>query len=99
MKACNIQQPASALRPISEIWAERERNGRPIKVYSAYPLIGRGIIHNWIPHAEVEKRFTKAPHISFFTRLKWFIEKETLLFWFLTLIFGAVLGKLVNLNF
>jgi len=62
-------------KPISELWAEwEERNGRPIKIYRAYPLIGRGsVVHDWIPHDEVEKRFAKALHISFFTRLKWFI--------------------------
>jgi len=65
-----------ATQPISELWADWEkRNKRSITIYRAYPLIGRGsIIHDWIPHAEVEKRFAKALHIPFFTRLKWFIE-------------------------
>ena len=60
---------------IAEKRAEWEaRNGRPITIYSAHPLIGRGIKYDWIPHAEVEKRFKKALHISFFTKIKWFLK-------------------------
>jgi len=66
----------TAKQPISEFMAEwEERNNRPINIYCAYPSIGRGsIIHNWIPNAEVEKRFAKALRIPFLKRLQWFIE-------------------------
>ena len=61
---------------ISDKWDEWETsNGRPFAIYRAHPLIGRGsIVHNWVPHAEVEKRFDKALRIPFHTRAKWFLE-------------------------
>jgi len=65
---------------IAEKRAEWEaRNGRPMTIYRAHPLIGRGsVIHDWILHAEVEKRFKKALRIPFFTRVKWFLEGKFL---------------------
>jgi len=71
----DTEKPAK-LRPIAELWDEWEqRNGRPFTFYSAYPLIGRGnVIHNLIPHAEVEKRFKKALFIPFYKKAQWFVE-------------------------
>jgi len=67
---------SSKVRPIAELWGEwEERTGRPFTFYSAYPLIGRGnVIHNLIPHAEVEKRFKKALHIPLYKRAQWRME-------------------------
>ena len=61
---------------ISDKWDEWEvRNGRPFAIYRAHPLIGRGsVVHNWVPHAVVEKRFAKAFNIPLLTRVKWFLE-------------------------
>lgn len=47
------------------IWELRkeveQRNGRPVKIYSAYPLIGRGsVIHELTPHSDVEKKIRES---------------------------------------
>ena len=37
-------------------------------------VIGRGsIIHDWVPHDEVERRFERARHISIWTKLGWLL--------------------------
>ncbi len=56
---------------------EEKKSGRPVQIYSAYPLIGRGsVIHELPSHKEVEARFEKA--LSF-------TLKQKLLFWFRSL--------------
>ena len=47
------------------IWTLRRevevKSGRPLRIYSAYPSIGRGSVkHNTLSHAQVMKRFEKA---------------------------------------
>jgi len=49
------------------IWALRKevesRSGKALRIYSAYPLIGRGSVkHTTLSHDQVEKRFEKAVH-------------------------------------
>lgn len=62
------------------IWELRkeveQRNGRPVKIYSAYPLIGRGsVIHELTPHSDVEKKFEKALHIPLWRRIFFAINR------------------------
>lgn len=56
-------------QPNENLWLmrreEEKRSGQPVKIYSAYPLIGRGsVIHDLVSHEEVETRFEKALHLS-----------------------------------
>ena len=63
------------------IWERRREienaTGRPVKIYSAYPSIGRGsVFHNMVTHEEVEKRFASSLKVSAKQRLKqWFCQK------------------------
>ncbi len=51
-----------------------KRTGKAVRIYRAYPSIGRGsVIHDWISHDEVERRFEKALRISLWTRFKWWL--------------------------
>lgn len=63
------------MKSISEERREAEiRLGRPVRIYSAYPLIGRGFVrHDTISHEEVERRRERAERGSigyFFYRIK-----------------------------
>jgi len=66
------------MKTISQEWREYEaRTGKKVSIEKAYPVIGRGtVVHDWIPHAEVEERFNRALRIPFFTRAKWSIERR-----------------------
>jgi hypothetical protein len=61
------------MQTISEKWMEYERRtGKSVRFFKAFPLIGRGsVVHDWVPHDEVERRFNRARHISVWTKLRW----------------------------
>jgi len=67
-----------AVGGIWEFRREIERtSGRPVKIYSAYPLIGRGSIHHdQIAHSTVEKRFSAALSIPWWKRVIYFINQK-----------------------
>lgn len=55
-----------------------KRTGKPVRVYRAYPLIGRGsVIHDWIPTEEVNRRFEAALKIPLLMRIKWWLGGNT----------------------
>ena len=60
---------------IAEKWQDYdERTGKPVRFFKAYPIIGRGsVVHDWIPHDEVERRFERARHISIWTKIRWLL--------------------------
>jgi len=50
------------------------RTGSPVRFFKAYPLVGRGtVLHDWIPHEEVVRRFDNARRISVWTKLRWLL--------------------------
>lgn len=54
--------------------AYEERTGKRVRVFRAFPLIGRGSpLHDLISHEEVERRFKKAFSVSPFIRLSWLL--------------------------
>lgn len=54
---------------------EERKIGHSIRIFSAYPLIGRGSVsHNMLPHDEVEKKFNKALSFSFKQRIFYWIR-------------------------
>jgi len=65
------------MKTIAEAWAEWEqRHGKRIVIKRAYPIIGRGsVVHDWLAHDDIEKRFAKALDIPFLTRVKWFLNR------------------------
>ena len=51
-----------------------DRTGKPVRFFRAFPIIGRGsVIHDWVSHEEVERRFERARHISMWTKLRWLL--------------------------
>ena len=66
--------------PETGVWEERQkvaaRTGRPVEIFSAYPLIGRGSVqHDQISHADVLSRFERALHIPLRTRIGWTLNR------------------------
>lgn len=59
------------MKTIAERRAEYElRTGCRVCAYRAYPAVGRGsVIHDWISHEEVEKRFDRASTISLYQKI------------------------------
>ena len=60
------------------IWQARrnweKRNGKPLRIFSAYPLIGRGSVQHDLPtHEEVERRFDKSLRISPLSKICWLL--------------------------
>ena len=57
---------------IEEVRRDYElRTGRPLRIYKAYPEIGRGgVDHDQPSHAEVEHMFDRALNPSFFERVR-----------------------------
>lgn len=67
-------------KALEGIWELRrdveKRNGCAVRIYSAYPLIGRGsVIHELAPHRYVEKNFEKALHVPFWKRVVFRINR------------------------
>lgn len=63
------------------IWEMRRKveksTGRPVEIYSAYPLIGRGtILHDQILHSSVEKSFSAALSIPLWKRIVYYINQK-----------------------
>ncbi len=51
-----------------------KRTGQSVRIYRAYPSIGRGtIFHDWIPHDDVDRRLDAALKIPFLMRFKWWL--------------------------
>ncbi len=67
-----------AVKGIWELRRDVERkSGRPVEIYSAYPLIGRGSIHhNQIEHDTVERNFTAALSVPWWKRAVAFINRK-----------------------
>ena len=59
------------LKGIGEVRRDYElRTGKPLRIYKAYPEIGRGgVDHDQPSHAEVERMFDRALNPSFFERI------------------------------
>ena len=64
------------LKGIGEVRRDYElRTGRPLRIYKAYPEIGRGgVDHDQPSHAEVERMFDRALNPSFFERVRSFFS-------------------------
>lgn len=63
------------------IWELRreveQASGRPVEIYSAYPLIGRGSIHHdQTAHRTVEKGFSAALSVPWWKRVVYFINQK-----------------------
>ena len=63
---------------IWELRREIERSsGRPVEIYSAYPLIGRGSIHhNQASHRTVERAFEMSLSIPWWKRVVYYINQK-----------------------
>ena len=61
------------MKTIAELRGEFElKTGNPVRYYRAYPTIGRGtVVHDWISHGEVLRRFKRACSISILKKLSW----------------------------
>ncbi len=70
--------PKTGMMPMKTIWQERwdykAKTGRDVTYVRGYPVIGRGVLHDWIPHAEVTARFERALRIPLWKRVKWFLQ-------------------------
>ena len=64
------------LKGIAELRRECEfRAGKPLRIYKAYPEIGRGgVDHDLQTHADVERMFARAVRPSFFARFLNFFQ-------------------------
>lgn len=67
-------------KALEGIWELRrdveKRNGRAVRIYSAYPMIGRGsVIHELAPHHDVEKHFERALHVPFWKKVVFRINR------------------------
>lgn len=61
---------------IDEVRRDYEnRTGKPLRIYKAYPEIGRGGVDHDLPsHAEVEKMFDCALGMTIFDRIRSFVR-------------------------
>ena len=64
------------LKGIDEVRRDYEdRTGKPLRIYKAYPEIGRGGVDHDLPsHSEVEQMFNHALGLTFFDRIRGFIR-------------------------
>ena len=65
------------VKGIWELRRERENStGRPVEIYSAYPLIGRGTVHHdQFTHKAIEEKFNVALFVPWWKRIVYFINR------------------------
>ena len=66
----------SEAKGIAEVRHDYEtRTGKPLRIYKAYPEIGRGgVDHDQPSHADVERMFDRALNPSFLNRIRGFFS-------------------------